>query len=397
MTRKRVKIAIIALAIVVTVGGGWYYLAKVDDTPQFRTEPVSRGDIVAQVTATGTLNAVVTVLVGTQVSGTISHIYADYNSPVKQGQLLAQIDPSLFQAQVDQARANLEQAIATVKKAEVTLIDTKKTYERNKALVEKGFISQSEFDSAETAYLTAQAQLELARAQVLQNRANLAYAQTNLKNTRILSPVNGIVISRNVDVGQTVAASFQTPTLFSIAQDLRKMQIDTNIDEADIGRIKVGQEATFTVDAYPDAVYQGKVVEVRNAATIISNVVTYDVVISVNNDALTLKPGMTANVTINYAESKNCLRVPNAALRFRYTPPKTREREQQRKKAGPAVWVLRDGRPHRCEVKTGLTDGLYTEILAGNLREGEQVIVDYLVANNNPTTSGKVPPPRFPR
>ncbi|HOJ51974.1 MAG TPA: efflux RND transporter periplasmic adaptor subunit [Syntrophales bacterium] len=401
MKRKFIKITVLILFLIIALGVGIYVLGAKKNKNLFRTEKVTRGDIVAQVTATGTLNAVVTVLVGTQVSGTISHIYADYNSPVKKGQLLAQIDPSLFQAQVESARANLAQAEAAVKKAEVTLLDAKKTYERNKVLLEKGLIAQSDLDTAETNYLSAQAQLALAIAQVKQNQANLSYAETNLRNTKIISPVNGIVISRNVDVGQTVAASFQTPTLFTIAQDLRKMQIDTNIDEADIGKIKVGQQATFTVDAYPDLVFHGTVTEVRNAPITISNVVTYDVVIMVNNDDLKLKPGMTANVTITYAERKNCLRVPNAALRFRFDTPKAKEirerLEKEGKKIGPAVWVLENKRPKRYPVKVGLSDGNFTEIISDVLREGQEVIVEYLGTEKKAASSSNPPTPRFIR
>ncbi|MCX7981301.1 MAG: efflux RND transporter periplasmic adaptor subunit [Syntrophales bacterium] len=401
MKKKLIKISIILLIVFIAAGVGLYFLRTGKSKNLFRTEKVTRGDIVAQVTATGTINAVVTVLVGTQVSGTISQIYADYNSPVKKGQLLAQIDPSLFQAQVEQARANLAQAEAAVKRAEVTLLDAKKTYERNKVLLEKGFIAQSELDASETSYLSALAQLELARAQVQQSKANLSYAETNLKNTRIVSPVNGIVISRNIDVGQTVAASFQTPTLFTIAQDLRRMQIDTNIDEADIGKIKVGQPASFTVDAYPDTTFHGIVKEVRNAPITISNVVTYDVVIEVNNDDLKLKPGMTANVTITYEERKNCLRVPNAALRFRFDTPRAREIRQKLEKAGkkigPAVWVLENGKPKRYPVKPGLSDGNYTEIISGNLQEGQDVIVEYLGGEKKTTTTSQPPSPRFIR
>lgn len=401
MKRKGIIITVIVLVVLIALGIGLYFLRAGKGKNLFRTEKVTRGDIVAQVTATGTINAVVNVLVGTQVSGTISHIYADYNSPVKKGQILAQIDPSLFQAQVDQARANLAQAEAALKKAEVTLLDAKKTYERNKMLLEKGFIAQSELDVSETSYLSAQAQLELARAQVQQSKASLSYAETNLKNTRIVSPVNGIVISRNVDVGQTVAASFQTPTLFTIAQDLRRMQIDTNIDEADIGKIKTGQLANFTVDAYPDTVFRGTVKEVRNAPITISNVVTYDVVIEVNNDDLKLKPGMTANVTITYDERKNCLRVPNAALRFRFMTPRAKEirekLEKAGKKIGPAVWVLENGKPKRYPVKPGLSDGNYTEITSDNLQEGQEVIIEYLGGEKKPATSTQTPSPRFIR
>ena len=259
---------------------------------------MTRGDLRAAVTATGTVSAVTTVLVGTQVSGTVKELFVDFNSPVKKGQLLAQIDPALSEARVAQAKANLQAAEANVQKAEVALQDATRTLERNRTLFAKNYIARSDLDTAETSQLSAQAQLNAAKAQVEQNRAALQQEETNLRYTRILSPVDGVVISRNVDIGQTVAASFQTPTLFSIAQDLTRMQIDTNVDEADIGRIRVGQTVQFTVDAYPDVQFPGKVSEIRNAPITVQNVVTYDVVIKVANPEHKLKPGMTANVSI---------------------------------------------------------------------------------------------------
>ena len=258
--------------------------------PEYRTEIVSRGDIRAAVTATGSVNAVTTVLVGTQVSGTIKNIYADFNSPVKKGQLIAQIDPEMLEAQAGQARANLEKTDAQVRDAERTL-------KRNRELFSRNLIARSELDTAETNF-------ESARAQQEQAKAALKVADTNLRYTRIISPVDGVVISRNVDVGQTVAASFQTPTLFTIAQDLTKMQIDTNVAEADIGTIRVGQDVEFTVDAYPDSTFKGKAWQIRRAPITIQNVVTYDVVIQMQNRDLRLMPGMTANVSIIIATKK---------------------------------------------------------------------------------------------
>ena len=262
------------------------------------------------VTASGNVNAVTTVLVGTQVSGTIKTIYADFNSPVKNGQLIAQIDPAIFEAQVEQARANLLSAKANLEKADASFIDAKRTMERNKALFSKELIARSEVDTAETNYETAKAQINASKAQVAQAEASLKVAETNLRYTRIISPVNGIVVSRNVDVGQTVAASFQTPTLFTIAQDLTKMQIDTNVAEADIGKVKQGQDVEFGVDAYSGVIFKGKVSQVRNAPINVQNVVTYNAVILVSNPELKLKPGMTANVSIIISAKKVCSEYP---------------------------------------------------------------------------------------
>lgn len=354
---------------------------------KFRTEKVTRGDIQATVTATGTVNAVTTVLVGTPVSGTIKHIYVDFNSPVKQGQLIAQIDPSTFQAQVQQARANLLSAKANVEKTEALLVDAKRTMERNRELFSKDLIARSDLDTSETNYETSKAQVSVAKAQVAQAEAALEYAETNLEYTRILSPVNGIVVSRDVDVGQTVAASFQTPTLFTIAQDLTKMQIDTNVGEADIGEVKVGQDVEFTVDAYPDITFKGKVSQVRNAPITVQNVVTYDVVVYVSNPELKLKPGMTANVSIITSSKKDVLKIPNAALRFR--PPETGKGVAQQK--GPGVWILEDKKPKRIKVSTGISDSNYTELVSGEITEGHEVIVESLT---KPKTQ---PPPSRPR
>jgi HlyD family secretion protein len=351
---------------------------------KFRTEKIIRGDIEMAVTATGTVNPVTTVLVGTQVSGTIKNIYVDFNSPVKKGQLIARIDPALFEAQVNQARANLLLANANLEKAQATSVDAKRTMERNKELLSKNLIAQSDFDTAETNYETADASVSAAKSQVAQNEASLSSAETNLFYTKIVSPVDGIVVSRNVDVGQTVAASFQTPTLFSIAQDLTKMQIDTNVAEADIGGLKVGQNVEFTVDAYPDTTFKGKVWQVRNAPIIVQNVVTYDVVIQVDNPELKLKPGMTANVSIIVSISKDVLKIPNAALRFRPVE-KVKTAVQQK---GSGVWILEQEKPKRVSVSTGISDGNYTELVSGNIREGQELIVESITKAKVPTPSG---------
>ncbi|MEK6527697.1 MAG: efflux RND transporter periplasmic adaptor subunit, partial [Nitrospirota bacterium] len=293
------KKILMSILVVIVLGIAAFILLKnKDDEPKFRTEKVTKGDIVSSITATGIVNAVTTVLVGTQVSGTIKNIYVDFNAPVKKGQVIAVIDPTNFEAQMAQARANLFSAKANLEKSEAALVDAVRTRDRNRQLFSKNLIAKSDVDTAETNYETSKAQVNVSKAQVAQAEASLKIAETNLGYTKIPSPVDGVVISRNVDIGQTVAASFQTPTLFTIAQDLTKMQIDTNVDEADIGNIQVGQTAEFTVDAYPGVIFKGTVSQLRNAPTTIQNVVTYDVVIKVDNPELKLKPGMTANVSI---------------------------------------------------------------------------------------------------
>jgi HlyD family secretion protein len=373
------KKALIWMAALVVVGAAAFFLlrdGKQDE--QFRTEKVTKGKIVSTVTATGTVNAVTTVLVGTQVSGTIKNIYVDYNSSVKKGELIARIDPATFEAQVEQARANLVSAKANLEKSQASATDAKRTMERNKVLLSKDLIAQSDFDTAETNYETAAAQVGVSKAQVAQSAAALKTAETNLGYTRIVSPVDGIVVSRNVDVGQTVAASFQTPTLFTIAQDLTKMQIDTNVDEADIGKVVKEQDVEFTVDAYPDITFRGKVSQVRNSPISVQNVVTYDVVVKVDNPELKLKPGMTANVSIIVDKKDDVLKVSNAALRFR--PSETGSGQQRMRKPGGqgngvGVYVLADGKPKRVAITTGASDGSFTEVTGGGLREGQEVII----------------------
>ena len=259
-------------------------------------------------------------------------------------------------------KANLLAAKANLEKAEVSLVDAKRTRERNAELFSKNLIARSDLDTAETNYETAKASVNAAKAQVAQADAALKTAQTNLRYTRIVSPVDGTVVSRNVDVGQTVAASFQTPTLFTIAQDLTKMQIDTSVDEADIGKIKVGQDVEFTVDAYPDSTFKGKVGQVRIAPITVQNVVTYDVVIKVDNPELKLKPGMTANVSIIVAEKKDVLKIPNAALRFR---PAGEDEDESSRRRARGVWILENEKPKRIPVTIGISDGNYTETRFG--------------------------------
>jgi HlyD family secretion protein len=295
---------IVVAAVVGLAAGGAVVLQKErKHEPKFRTATVDRGDVVATVTASGSLSAVTTVKVGSQVSGIIAKLHADFNSVVKKGQLLAELDPTPFQATVDQRRADLA-------KAQVDLRNTEITLARDRNLFKQQLLAQSELDAAQTAR-------DGAAAQVAQAQAGLKMAQANLEYTKITSPIDGTVVDRQYDVGQTVAASFQAPTLFAIAQDLTKMQVLTNIDEADIGRVKVGQEAVFSVDAFPDRTFRGAVSQIRLAQQIVQNVVTYPVMLDVANPDLKLMPGMTANVNIPVDRRTSTLRVPNAALRFR--------------------------------------------------------------------------------
>jgi HlyD family secretion protein len=425
--KKKYLLPIVIIFVVLLVGGFIFYRWKGQNglNQKFRTIKVERGEISTTVTATGTINPVITVLVGSQVSGTIKALSADFNSRVKEGQIIAQIDPALFEAQVDQARANvlnaqatllnaqanLKSAQANLEKAEISVVDTKRTLDRNKELMEKKAVAQAALDTAQTNYESAVAQKELTKAQLEsaksqvesakaqgeQTRAALKLAETNLRYTTIRSPVNGIVISRNVDVGQTVAASLQAPTLFTIAKDLTQMQVNANVSEADIGRVAVGQEASFTVDAYPERMFRGRISEIRNAPLTIQNVVTYDVVIQVGNKDLKLKPGMTANISILVAHKEGVLKITNAALRFRPEFAKREETAEKRKgdlskgrqlsgNAGSSqgegkltgrVWVLSpEGKPKPITIVLGITNGTFSEVISGDLKEGTEVIVE---------------------
>ncbi|MBI5584361.1 MAG: efflux RND transporter periplasmic adaptor subunit [Deltaproteobacteria bacterium] len=387
---KRILLVLLIVLVVAGTAGGfiWYRQSR-DAAPRYRTETVSRGDLSAQIIATGTVNPVTIVQVGSQISGTILKLFADFNTVVKNGQVIAQIDPALFQAKVDQAKADLKNAQATVEREKATLLDNQRTLKRYQSLLAQDLIAQMDVDTAQTKVNQSQATLNSTLAQVETARANLASAQTNLNYCTIRSPVNGIVISRNVDVGQTVAASLQAPTLFTIAQDLREMEIHTNVDEADIGRVKLGQEARFSVDSFPGENFTGRVGQIRNAATTVQNVVTYDVVLEIENPDLKLKPGMTANVSIIVEEKENVLRVPNGALRFK--PPAKGEKsrpESKKTRTGPVVWLLGpENKLKPAPVQTGINDGKYTEILQGALKEGDLVVVEALSAEGKKAAS----------
>ena len=374
---KYVKYIILILALI-GIPCVIYGLIDKKNEPGYRTVKLERGDIASTILATGTLNPVILVQVGSQISGNIKGLYADFNSVVKKNQVIARIDSMLLKAEVEKARANYKAALANVEKAKVIVTDTRRTLNRYKALIKENLVSQSDVDTAQTNYDSAVAQIEVVRAQVDQTRSTLDFSRTRLDYAIIRSPVDGIVLSRNVDVGQTVAASFQAPTLFTIARDLTEMQVNTSVDEADIGRVEVGQEVTFTVDAYPSEVFKGRVSQIRNAPQVVQNVVTYDVIIEVENLELKLKPGMTANVSIVVAEKRNVLSIPNAALRFR---PYGEERESRQPKgietsAQNRVWaLLADAKLKSVPVKLGVNNVRYYELTEGDLKEGDNLVV----------------------
>ena len=350
--KKPVRFGLLALAIAVIGGGSfvaWRHWGGAADTPKFKLAKIESGPLTAAVAATGTLNPVVSVQVGSQVSGQIKEILVDFNSPVKANQLIARIDPETFQYRVRQAEADLEAARANlgvqqaeVLRAKANLSDAQRDYERKKLLVEKNFISSAERDKAQTNFDAVKASLQVAEsqaknseAQVRQREATVSSARVDLERTSIRAPVDGIVVKRSIEPGQTVAASLQAPELFVIARNLTDMQVETSIDEADVGRINAGQKASFTVDAFPGRNFEGEVRQVRKAATVVSNVVTYTVVVSAANPELTLLPGMTANVRIITAQKEKVLKAPNAALRFR--PAGTGDDKKATAPASPAV------------------------------------------------------------
>jgi HlyD family secretion protein len=462
-TARRVLLGVGLLAVVIAVAGGIYtYTRHLNSRAPYQTAEVVQGPLVAAISATGTLNAVINVQVGSQVSGQIKELYADFNSRVTKGQIIARIDPDIFQAQVNQARAQVDAAQAAVRnqraavtktradlenaraalavahaqtaKAQVAVIDAERNLGRQRELRRRELTAQADLDAAEVAHESAlaqheasiaqeraeaamvdsaaaqlevaEAQLQSARAQVAQVQAALSQAELNLEHTVIHAPVDGVVVSRNVDVGQTVAASLQAPTLFLIAQDLSKMQVDTNVDEADVGRVRVGQPVAFTVDAFPGQTFTGEAVQVRKAPQVVQNVVTYDVVVSAPNPDLKLLPGMTANVRIVTDRKDNVLKVPNAALRFRPSgvandrPPQSGP-SGQKAPGGRAVsgaphglpgqvWVVGvDGQPRPVVVVLGISDGIFTEIVEGDLADRQPVIV--AVTATAPAPAGPAP------
>ncbi len=387
------------IAVVLALAAGVVLLRRGGQKPQkYRTAPVSRGDITMSVSATGAISAVTTVQVGSQVSGIIAKLYADFNSRVKKGQLLAELDPTPFEQAIAQQKANVD-------KAKVDAANAKVAYLRQRKLKDEGLASEADYDNAKAAS-------DSAAAQVAQARASLGQAETNLKNSKIVSPIDGVVVNRAYDVGQTVAASFQAPTLFTIAQDLTKMQVQADVDESDIGRVKIGEPVHFSVDAFPEQVFQAKVSQIRLNATVNQNVVTYPVIVAVDNAEEKLRPSMTANITIDVATDHDVLRIPNAALRFKPSPsetgkggapqrtagagaapasapggaasrptlagslPRTGKRD-----AGPTVYVLSEtGTLKPVRVHPGITDGQFTEIRDGELETGQAVVTGLATA-----------------
>ena len=419
MKRKRGLVVIGMFLVAALLGMGFWRLGSSAKDSPYITTPAQKGNIMQVVSSTGTLQAVITVQVGSQISGTIDKLAADFNTKVKAGQIVAQLNQDKFKAAVDQAKANLLAAQSNLAKAKVTVEDSKRTLERNKVLMNRQLIAQSDLDTVQTAYDAAVAQVNVNQAQAAQSQAALNQAMVDLNNTVIRSPVDGIVISRNVDVGQTVAASLQAPTLFTIANDLSKMEVHTSVDEADVGNVWEGQDVTFTVDAYPSRRFRGKVFQVRNAPTTVQNVVTYDAVVRIDNKELLLKPGMTANVEFLVSRKQDVIKIPNMALRFR--PPSAKADAQDllrqagrasrsggvatRRRSGGSgsgggardgrwvrIYLLKDMAPEPVEVRLGITDGSQTEVLEGKVAEGTEVIIGMSDSAKTDSQSGVVNP-----
>jgi HlyD family secretion protein len=392
------KTAIVAAGALLLAGLVWVVGFRNKETgPKYRTARVDKGDVTQTVTATGTISAVTTVSVGSVVSGIVAALHADFNKEVKKGSLLAELDPTPFQARVAQSQAALDKAKVDARNAEISL-------RRQKSLEEQGLAPQADLDQA-------QANFDSARAAVAQAQANLEQSQTDLKNSRIVAPIDGVVVARQYDVGQSVAASFQAPTLFTIAQDLTKMQVSADVSESDIGQCKVGQPVRFTVDAYPDQTFRGTISQIRLNASVNQNVVTYPVIVEVPNPDLALRPSMTANVVIDVATARKVLRVPNAAMRWRpeekeggaaASSPEERAARMgsdrgsagaQRQfsqtagkrspKAGQTIYTIgtpQAGEPKPVEIRTGISDGRFTQVVGGSLEEGETVVIGLVTA-----------------
>ncbi|TKB92450.1 MAG: efflux RND transporter periplasmic adaptor subunit [Nitrospira sp.] len=392
---RRAILIISVLAIGLAIGGYVFFNGERKAPVRYRTAAVERGPVISLVTATGTINPVVSVQVGTQVSGMIKSLHADFNSVVKAGDIVAVIDPEPLRARRDQAASNLEMSKANTARARTDLAQRKRELDRVQSLVAQQFVSQNDVDVAVTNSQAAEAQMNVAAAQVKQAEAALNAVELELKYTVIRSPVNGIVVARNVEVGQTIAASFATPNLFLIALDLTKMQVDTNVSESDIGGITEGKEATFTVDAYPGYQFSGTIRQVRLSPINVQNVVTYNVVVSVDNQDLRLKPGMTANVSMVVAQRDAVLKVPNAALRF--TPPTSGQADRVTRTGNPikekgagqtaeagrgtmalsrTVWKQgSSGDLEPVHIQMGISDGMATEVVSGELSESTLVVV----------------------
>lgn len=415
MKKKWMIGAAVLVAVAVIVFGLTALNKNNSNGVRFKKEAIKKGSIEALVVTTGTLNPVITVDVGSQVSGKIEDIYVDFNSEVKEGQIIARIEQSSFLTRVQQNKANYQSAVASVEKSKVMLESNKKKLDRALDLFNKDLISFEEKETAETQYYSSKADLQSSEAKLEQSKSQLESSQVDLDYTIIKSPINGVVINRNINVGQTVAASFQAPVLFQIANDLRKMQVECSVDEADIGKVKEDQSVTFTVDAFPDDNFSGKVSQVRYSPEIVQNVVTYTTIVAVENPEMKLRPGMTATVSMVVGEAKNKLLVPNAALRFtpQFTPEEMQEmfenmkRERQARRGESAqaggqgtpsgrqfgmgggqgmqrtprkdvgrVWTEDEiGNLKPLMIRIGVTDNTYTEVVRGELEEGQEVII----------------------
>ncbi len=399
MKKKWMIGAAVLVAVAVIVFGLTALNKNNSNGVRFKKEAIKKGSLEALVVTTGTLNPVITVDVGSQVSGKIEDIYVDFNSEVKEGQIIARIEQSSFLTRVQQNRANNQSAVASVEKSKVMLESNKKKLDRALDLFNKDLISFEEKETAETQYYSSKADLQSSEAKLEQAKSQLESSQVDLDYTIIKSPINGVVINRNINVGQTVAASFQSPVLFQIANDLRKMQVECSVDEADIGKVKEDQSVTFTVDAFPDDNFSGKVSQVRYSPEIVQNVVTYTTIVAVENPEMKLRPGMTATVSMVVGEAKNKLLVPNAALRFtpQFTPEEMQEmfenmkRERQARRGGMGggqgmqrtprkdvgrVWTEDEsGNLKPLMIRIGVTDNTYTEVVRGELEEGQEVII----------------------
>lgn len=398
--RNKIVWAIGALLVVVLV---WRLSSSGDAAPKFATEAVGRGEVVARVSASGTLSALVTVDVGSQVSGRIQALFVDFNSIVKKGDHVAKIDPAIYEAAAAQARANVIAARGNLQRLQVQAEEAKRLARRSEQLFEQRIVAENDRDTTRANARAAEAAAVQAEGQLQQANAALRQAETNLRYTDIIAPTDGIVISRAVNVGQTVAATMQAPIIFTIAQDLRAMQVHTSVAESDIGRLKVGMEATFTVDAYPSERFRGRINMIRNAAQVVQNVVTYDAVIEVANPELKLKPGMTATVSVIADRRADVLRVPNAALRFRpdfgaASGAATSAAATSAVADEPgtrSVYVLVKGKPEHRSVRIGLADTRYTEIIGGELKVGEPVIMGAETAGSATRSGGRGGPPRM--
>ncbi len=376
---KKILCGVIIIALVLV----FILIKGIKASTKYDTQKVERRTITQVVEASGTINPVNTFSVGSTVSGLVTGVYADYNSPVKKGQLLAIIDPRTFQETVNQNYANLQAARANLRDMQSNADMDLKTLNRYRNLYKRNFVPKSELDQAESNYISSRAKVASAKDEIARAQSQYRNAQITLGFTKIISPVDGVVISKKIEEGQPVAASFQAPEHFVIAQDLKKMQIEVNVSEADIGSVKEGQEAEFTLDGYPDTIFKGCVKQVRLSPTTVSNVVTYTVIVSVDNDDLKLKPGMTANVSIITARHKNALCVPNFALKFTPDPNGKKYKEQ-------GIWLFVRNKLQRIAIKTGLSDDSYTEIITDKIKEGDLVAIGIKGDKKNKTraTSG---------